>query len=383
MHTKEITLNDLFPEKGKVLLTGTGKEFVKRIGESVIKDAVLGVLRGENIRSQTEYLTRIRITQISAALITLYTRGHLTIPDFSDKIIGMAFLQLINSKKNANTLIWPAQWFIGLTGKSVQNVLKSDHKALLDYIKNFTESMKTAINKSAEDFGNIKVTMGFLEEFESGKTVELGWKELLQLSTAIGAQTLTIRGSDKSMYGKLFEKLILGTSLTILGFKRIDPPKDAAVLKNSGLFWLSDSSNERESDATVLYEPYKLARFDIGFIGPGNSEISKDKLSRFSSEQKYLNEQTYTKTFIIVDRLPTTGKTQRAAKLINADIIQMSMKYWPRELAAKMGAAIGLKHPLQSMREDAVAEYLANEMKGINILDFLNNFVIEQGRIEE
>ncbi len=38
-----------------------------------------------------------------------------------------------------------------------------------------------------------------------GKKLELDWDGITRLTTAIGSQTLTIRGSDKSIYGKLFE----------------------------------------------------------------------------------------------------------------------------------------------------------------------------------
>lgn len=380
---KEITLNDIFPEAGKVLLTGSGREFVKKIGEEVIKDAVLGVLKGENLRSQTEYLTRSRITQVSASLVALYLKGTLSIPQFSDKLVKIAIKQLRGSKRNDNSLMWPAQWFLGLTGKSVQNVLKSDHSVIDDYADKFTEAMQVAIEKTRIEFGELKVVMGLVKNSDNDETAVLNWKDILQLTTAIGAQTLTIRGSDKSMYGKLFEKLILGTILTILGFKRIDTPTDAKILNEPGVFWLSDSGNTRECDATVLYSPYKLARFDIGFIGPGNSEISKDKLSRFSTEENYLGKKTYTKTFIVVDRLPKTTKTANAAKEIKAEIIQMSMKYWPKELAYKMKLTLGLEHKLLKMPDEMIAQYLEDKIKTINILDFLNNIMIDSDVADE
>jgi hypothetical protein len=374
---KELTLNELYPESGKVLLSGSGRAFVKRLGEEVIKEAVLGVLKGENLRSQTEHLTRSRITQVSASLVMLYLKGSLTVPKFSDKLVSLSIRQLTSSKRSDTALMWPAQWFLGLTGKSVENVLKGDHSAMHEYGDKFTEVMQVAIDKTINDFGNLKVVMGLVKQSEKETAAVLGWKDMLLLTTAIGAQTLTIRGSDKSMYGKLFEKLVLGSILTILGFKRIDKPTDAKILSKPGVFWLSDSGNTRECDATVLYSPYKLARFDIGFIGPGNPEISKDKLSRFSTEENYLGIKTYTKTFIVVDRLPKTSKTASAAREINADIIQMSMKYWPKELASKMAASLGLQHKLLNMPDTMIAQYLEDQMKPINILEFLNNVVMD------
>src|SRR3990172_192510 len=100
------------------------------------------------------------------------------------------------------------------------------------------------------------------------------------LIKTIGAQTLAIRGSEKSAYGKLFEKLVLGSLLHILGFKHIAPPPQ----EYEKVFWLSSRNEKRESDATLLYELGQGVRFDIGFIGRGNPEISLDKVTRFERE---------------------------------------------------------------------------------------------------
>ena len=108
--------------------------------------------------------------------------------------------------------------------------------------------------------------------------MESSWSLLLRMFVAVGAQTLSIRGSEKFMYGKLFEKFILGSLLTILDFNH-------TVAGTSGvmIFWLSDAADKRESDATALLRPGTGVRFDIGFIGKGNPEISLDKVSRFGA----------------------------------------------------------------------------------------------------
>ena len=45
------SLDDLFPEPGRVLLTGGGKQFVERIGIEAIRHAVHSVMMGENLRT--------------------------------------------------------------------------------------------------------------------------------------------------------------------------------------------------------------------------------------------------------------------------------------------------------------------------------------------
>jgi hypothetical protein len=363
---EKLSVADLFPEKSRLLLTGGGKEFIERIGVEATRRVIHHVMMGENLRQQTEPLTRRRVAQISGAMVTLFVRGCLEIESFTDKLSEMAIEQL-RLNKTDKVSIWPAQWLIGLTGKSVQNVLRSKSEALESYISDFEAAIEEAAEKCREDMGTLKVTLGFVED-SGGRRVELDWKDITRLTTAIGAQTLAIRGSDKSIYGKLFERLILGSFLTILGFERVNPITNN---KDAGVFWLSDSSDLRESDATLLVKRGKLARFDIGFIGAGNSEISKDKLSRYAREVEMAGGRRASVTFIIVDRLPKTGKTQKAAEAIGAEIIQMSMKYWPRELAQRLGARFGIKHELQKLADNKISDYLEKKLKTIPVQEFL------------
>jgi len=365
--TKTRSIGDLFPEKSRLLLTGGGKEFIERIGVEATRRVIHHVMMGENLRSQTEPLTRRRVTQLSGAMVALFARGCLEVEQFTERLSDLAVEQLRTAKRNDKAAIWPAQWLIGLTGKSIQNVLRSKSEVIDIYIKDFESAIEEAAQKCREDLGDLRISLGYAES-EEGARVELDWKDISRLTTAIGAQTLAIRGSDKSIYGKLFEKLILGAFLTLLGFERVNP---ATNTKAAGVFWLSDSSDIRESDATLLVKRGKLARFDIGFIGVGNSEISKDKLSRYAREMEIAGGKSRSVTFIIVDRLPKTGKTEQAANAIGAEIVQMSMKYWPKELAQKLGNRLGIKHELQTMPDGKISEYLAGKLETIAVQDFL------------
>jgi hypothetical protein len=372
--TKPPSISELFPEKSRLLLTGGGKEFIERIGVEATRRVIHHVMMGENLRSQTEPLTRRRVAQLSGAMITLFARGCFEIDNFTERLSGLAVEQLRNARRNDKVAIWPAQWLIGLTGKSVQNVLRSKTDVIEDYIKDFEAAIKEAAQKCREDMGDLRMSLGFAEDSE-GRRVELSWEDITKLTTAIGAQTLAIRGSDKSIYGKLFERLILGSFLSILGFERVNPTTNT---KDAGVFWLSDSSDLRESDATLLVQRGKIVRFDIGFIGVGNSEISKDKLSRYAREVEMAGGKSSSVTFIIVDRLPKTGKTQKAADNIGAEIVQMSWKYWPKELAQKLGNRVGIKHELQDMPDGDISAYLARRLATIPVQDFLTGVSAEE-----
>ena len=368
------SLNDLFPEGGHILLTGGGREFVERIGIEAIRQAILSVMVGENIRTQTEPLSRRRIAITSGAVVALFARGCLEVAGFTDHLSEMAVQQIVTARRNDKASIWIAQWLLGLTGKSVQNVLRSNPEAIGRYVADFEAAIAEAAKRCRDEFGDIRMTLGFSED-SNGRRIELEWKDIARLTTAIGSQTLAIRGSDKSMYGKLFERLILGSFLSILGFEKVNP---ATNRKTSGVFWLSDSSDLRESDATLLFRPGKIARFDIGFIGIGNSEISKDKLSRYARELEMAGGRSSSVTFIIVDRLPRTGKTQMAAEQIGAEIVQMSMQFWAKELAQKLGSRLGVRHELQVMDDDAIGGYLAKKLLTMPVQDFLSGVSVEE-----
>ena len=231
--------------------------------------------------------------------------------------------------------------------------------------------------------GDIKMTLGYCKDIGSGNVVELSWREILHLAMAIGSQTLAIRGSEKSMYGKLFERLILGAVFTLLGFKQVETP-DKKHYETGGFFWLSDTSQERESDGTVVSAPWNIARFDIGFIGRGNSEITKDKLTRFANQEKYEGQTLYSKTFIIVDKLPNTSKTAESAKRGNAEVVQMSMSFWILELAKRMKKTLNFVHPIQEMNESQICDYLTTEIDKIDFYSFLSkNTVVEEDQREQ
>ena len=55
-------ISDNIPDLGLSLASYTGKQVVSRIGDEIIKDVIISVFSGGNIRSLTEPLTRRRIT---------------------------------------------------------------------------------------------------------------------------------------------------------------------------------------------------------------------------------------------------------------------------------------------------------------------------------
>lgn len=349
------------PQAGKNLITYTGKEVISKVGVDSIKNIIASIFCGKNVRDLTENLTKQRIAIINGALLTLFIKGCHNINDFIEKIPDLVGdqLKLKNPKVDKDILLW----LIGLTGKGVQNIIRDRPEALEQYIKKFKTTTKRLTAECQKSYGDLKGNLTL-----DNTTVNVDWNVVTSLLGVIGIETLAIRGAEKSMYGKLFERLVLGSCLSILGFKQIDPKQ---VKECSKVFWLSSRGSKRESDATALFKAGKGVRFDIGFIGPGNTEISLDKVSRFEREMDFGRQKHFMATFIIVDRIGPGSRIVELAKRIDGTIIQMSMAFWLKVLAGKLGHVLGFRHALQNMAPKDIEPYIKASMAKIKIEEFV------------
>ncbi|MCA6362426.1 MAG: CfrBI family restriction endonuclease [Bacteroidetes bacterium] len=356
-------LSSQIPEIGRNLTKFTGKELIDRVGNDVINEVVTSILCGGNVRTLTEGLTQRRILISNASLFLTYLKGSKLFENFESNFNSIIINELTENKLKSEEKIF-LQWFIGLTGKSIQNVLRSNPDEIEKHLREFDERLKESSVEIIKEIGDISTTITI-----DKRNYLLKWPSLLKIFYAIGTQTLAIRGSEKSMYGKLFEKLILGSVLQILGFKQIDPKTSN---QSKMVFWLSQRENKRESDATILIKPGIGARFDLGFIGPGNSEISLDKVSRFEKEMSHGRQLHYMSTIILVDRIGDGSRITEMAKEINGTIIQMSMTYWVKEVAQILSEKLGFKHPILNMKADQSIEFIESEMKEVDLKKFMD-----------
>lgn len=324
---------------------------------------VLDVLSGRNLRDSTELLTRRRIAALNLATVNLFLRGSSISADFVSQLPHLA-TDILTRKRVGKPDRWIAQWALGLTDKAFQNVLRDDPDALARYRERYIDTCREIIASHATEHGEL---VGELR-IDSGVRAEVSWLFMTYLLSTIGAETLAIRGSEKSAYGKLFEKLILGSLLHILGFSRV--PRDDPG-KNRRVFWLASRAERRESDATLLYEPGKGVRFDIGFIGRGNPEISLDKVTRFEREITLGRTRYYMATFIIVDRIGPNSRLERLAQAVDGTIVQMSAAYWPQQVARELNRVLGFKHELLDMRQTEIEEFLRLRLERTRLEDFM------------
>ena len=349
------------PQAMTELIGSRGIDVIKRIGVDEVRRVVADVLCGVNLRDSTELLTRRRIGMLNAATLILFLRGVAASKDFLQRLPRLAAEGLKGQTSKQER--WLLQWILGLTTKGVQNILRDDHRALDRYQSRFVETQQDLSARCVEEFGPVAGVM----QFDGQRDIPVSWEFLLSLFCAIGSQTLAIRGSEKSTYGKLFERLVLGSALNVLGFTYVSyPPQETR-----NVFWLSDRLGTRESDATALCGPGKAIRFDIGFIGRGNPEISKDKVSRYERQFEMGGRTYYCATFVVVDRIGERSRIVEQARAINGTIIQMSMSYWPKVLAQALRDKTGYCAALIDVPDSHVDSWLRKRIGQVKIEQFV------------
>ena len=355
----------LIPQEGLDLVKYSGKDLINRLGKDVIENVVLSILCGDNLRDLTESLTQRRILLMNSSLVITYLRALHSYKNFAENISNIVKQELLQEKLSVNEKSY-LYWFIGLTGKSIQNVLR-DKNELETYLYSFDKNMKEVAKDIEKRYGAIDISLK-----NEGIDYLMNWPSLLQCMLAMGAQTLTIRGSEKSLYGKLFEKFILGSVLSILGFDYISRND---TKKNNMVFWLSERKDKRESDATIILKPGFGVRFDIGFIGRGNTEISLDKVTRFEKIMEKGNSRYSMMTIILIDTIGERSRTEIMAEEIGGHIIQMSGTYWVYELAHILKREFSFfEHPILEMSKDDSLDYLKKCIHEIDLSKFFVYF---------
>ncbi|MEW6028903.1 MAG: CfrBI family restriction endonuclease [Chloroflexota bacterium] len=355
-------LTDLISPADLDLLSASGSQLVEQIGLDVVRGVVLDILTGKNLRDSTESLTRRRIATLNLATMELFIKGSANSKDFVTQLPKIA-TDILSKRNLSKAERWLAQWILGLTDKAFQNVLRDDPEAIEEYRERYIQICDEVIAARKTEKGSLQGEI----IFNGNQKAQINWLWMTYLLNTIGAQTLAIRGSEKSAYGKLFEKLVLGSLLNILGFKHITPPPQ----EYEKVFWLSSRNEKRESDATLLYELGQGVRFDIGFIGRGNPEISLDKVTRFEREISLGRSKFFMATIILVDRIGANSRIERMAEEVQGTIIQMSAGYWIKQVAQVLNKTIGFKHDLIRMNDSETEKYLRKAMRKVPLEEFI------------
>lgn len=352
---KRITI----PEELSKLASITKKELIDSLGEDPFREVVIDICLGKNVRNFTETLTRTRLVRSNIALWNFF---------YINKKRGISPLDIIDIAKEEllhgriPTKEKPVyQWLVALTGKQVQNVLRKNEDPSA-----FNELTESTISILHEESATEKNGISFNESFSKGSIftpVELSW-----ISLVIGSQTLTIRGSEKSLHGKYFEKLILGSVFQVLGMRLLETQEKA----ENGFFLSSQDKDSRESDCTIIYNSRGI-RIDIGFIGPGNTEITLDKVSRYRKEDEIAGRRHEMSTIVIVDTIGERSKVRDLASKIEGTIFCMSDDDWVQQLSEQVSKTLGFQDPLKHIKSPQQWEkFLRLKMQDIDITHLYN-----------
>ena len=77
------------------------------------------------------------------------------------------------------------------------------------------------------------------------------------------------------------------------------------------------------------------------------------------------------RTFFLVDRIGRGSRIKDLAREIDGDIVQMSMTYWPQEVAQILDHRMEFQHPLVDMHRSEIGNYLKEAMKSVPLADYL------------
>lgn len=354
----------------------TNETVISLLGDATIRAVVKSILEGGNLRDLTEDITRKRILSGNIALLILYFKMKSAYPKLTEQLTNQISIELSNNKnQHIREILLP---FVGMTKKGWDNIVRGS-AGQQAYLARLDENLKEIEEEVVRQFGSIQATLSV-----EGKDEVFSTADLLRCLLAVGSQTLAIRGSEKSIYGKLFERLILGSVLSMLGFKKIEKQD---CTETSMVFWLSDPKNKRECDATAIVAPGVCIRFDIGFIGKGNPEISLDKVTRYESTMSLSTEsgaQTfYSHTIIIVDTLGPRSKTQSLAKEIGGDVIQMNGSFWVKELSDIISRASRSRFhsPLALVSNEQSLAFIESKIGEIDLNQFLPMSIRQHGSL--
>ncbi|CAI2554575.1 hypothetical protein AKUH3B209X_01100 [Apilactobacillus kunkeei] len=288
------------------------KDYIDAVGDNVISDNLKSIiLNGSNYRLITEDQVKSKLVLANQEVTKMIDR----IPSdyLNRKNIKYFFLLLgmeiiINTKSSKEYIL--SLWLLGLTSKGLDNIVGNSYSELYEYCMNHYIS-STKIVEEANERGN------------------LSFRDFVKF-LCIDFQALTIKGSMKSMAGKLFERLILGTSLSILGFefKSTAIPTedyDKYADHSNPIFWLSskEDNDGREKDATILFKK-KIINIDIGLIGKGNPEIINDKITRYRDTVKRNHIDIASEHTIVIAGEKNDGQTiTQAAREAHATVIEI------------------------------------------------------------
>lgn len=332
-------------------------DLLQKIGVEDFRKVLVNVFQGENIRSFTEILTRNRLMKCNRELWSLFIvnkKNGMGPLDMIPIVKGMLLEHRGLSSKDKAV----CEWLVGITDKQNQNVLRKNHGEEFDLL---TEETIDVLKHLFDGVNKIPFKA-------NNGVVQFTAEEMIWISMVIGSMTLTVRGSEKSLHGKYFEKLVLGSLFQMYGLEMVDVGN---VTKDG--FWLSSQQEKkRESDATIVSRRGEGIRVDIGFIGSGNSEVTLDKVSRYLRQDEISGKKYNMSTLIIVDSLGENSRAKDMALDIEGEIVCMSDPDWVIQVFDYISRKLGMSNPINTSSLVDLDLFLEREIKKVDMGELIN-----------
>lgn len=276
-----------------------------------VRQAILHLMTGGNYRDITERVVREKLHIYHSWLLQIVHRARREY----GKAWSKQLLSRLKEARNKEKILADMRvWLLGLTHKTTQNLAlsKKDTNEIETFVNNML-SLCAEVSKNRQ-WTDGTVTID-LRNDTTNSIEKLDIVESLWFLQVVGAASLTVRGSNKAVYGKRLERAFLRAGLELLGLQRNEN------------YWLNigrDEEVDREADGEVETKRGRI-RIDIGLIGEGNQEIPEDKLNRVGRNG-----------IVIVDRLGRQSAVINTAQRLGVKVVQIRHNFPMTEIYEHM-----------------------------------------------
>ncbi len=120
-------------------------------------------------------------------MLVTFIKASNRIANFNEELYDKVFYEINETKLTQEQKLY-LKWMVSLTGKGIQNVLRSEDDQYRQYIDELEKTLSGVIHQSRDQFGKLTGEITLDEEHYF-----INWPSLLQLFIALGAQTLALR----------------------------------------------------------------------------------------------------------------------------------------------------------------------------------------------
>ncbi len=176
-----------------------------------VRYAVLHLMTGGNYRDITERVVREKLHIYHSWLLQVVHRAR---REYGKAWLKELLARLHEAQNRDKILADMRVWLLGLTHKTVQNlaVSKKDTTEIAAFIDTMLSLCDEVSKKQRWSEGTITID---LRNNPTGSVEKLDLTESLWFLQMVGAASLTVRGSNKAVYGKRLERAFFASRIRV------------------------------------------------------------------------------------------------------------------------------------------------------------------------